>query len=200
MPKTVRIVEVGPRDGLQNEKGLVQTSDKVELISLLAKAGLSSIEATSFVSPKWVPQMGDNKHVMEAIPKLPSVRYSVLTPNMKGYEGARASGAEEVAVFVASSDAFNKKNINCTTQEALEKVRPMCERAKQDGVIVRGYTSTVLGCPYVLPASRVTPQRSGVEPAGLHQIHGRFAGTQATSRRALSLISLQACWRWAAMR
>ncbi|UHQ18515.1 hydroxymethylglutaryl-CoA lyase [Lysobacter sp. KIS68-7] len=144
----VRIVEVGPRDGLQNEKTLVPTPAKIELIDRLTATGLSTIEATSFVSPKWVPQLADAADVFAGIHRKPGVRYPVLVPNEQGYERARAVGAEEVAVFTAASEAFNKKNINATIDESIERFRPVVERAKADGVRVRGYVSTVLGCPY----------------------------------------------------
>src|SRR4249919_2995102 len=144
----VRIVEVGPRDGLQNEKTLVPTPAKIELIDRLTATGLSTIEATSFVSPKWVPQLADAAEVFAGIHRKAGVRYPVLVPNEQGYERARAVGAEEVAVFTAASEAFNKKNINATIDESIERFRPVVERAKADGVRVRGYVSTVLGCPY----------------------------------------------------
>jgi len=144
----VRIVEVGPRDGLQNEKTLVPTPAKIELIDRLSATGLSTIEATSFVSPKWVPQLADAAEVFAGIKRRPGVRYPVLVPNEQGYERARTVGADEVAVFTAASEAFNRKNINATIDESIERFRPVVERAKADGVRVRGYVSTVLGCPY----------------------------------------------------
>jgi len=144
----VRIVEVGPRDGLQNEKTLVPTPAKIELIDRLSATGLSTIEATSFVSPKWVPQLADASEVFRGIARKDGVRYPVLVPNEQGYERARAVGADEVAVFTAASEAFNQKNINATIDESIERFRPVVERAKADGVRVRGYVSTVLGCPY----------------------------------------------------
>ncbi|CAG8626220.1 12445_t:CDS:2 [Ambispora gerdemannii] len=144
----VKIVEVGPRDGLQNEEKLVPTDVKVELIDKLAKVGLKSIEATSFVSPKWVPQMADASQVMSLVPQYPNVRYSVLTPNLFGLEAAIAAGAKEVAIFGAASETFSKKNINCTIDESLERFRVVVDRAVKDGILVRGYISCVLGCPY----------------------------------------------------
>jgi len=144
----VRIVEVGPRDGLQNEKTLVPTAAKIELIDRLTATGLSTIEATSFVSPKWVPQLADAAEVFTGIHRKPGVRYPVLVPNEQGYERARAVGANEVAVFTAASEAFNRKNINASIDESIERFRPVIERANADGVRVRGYVSTVLGCPY----------------------------------------------------
>ena len=148
MPDQVRLVEVGPRDGLQNEKTLIATADKIELINRLSRTGLRSIEATSFVSPKWIPQLADAAEVFSAIQRLPGVSYPVLVPNEKGYERAREVGAQEVAVFTAASEAFNLKNINAGIDESIERFRPVLERAQSDGVKVRGYVSTVLGCPY----------------------------------------------------
>jgi len=148
VPERVRIVEVGARDGLQNEKTIVATPVKVELIDRLTGTGLQSIEATSFVSPKWVPQLADAADVYVAIAKKPGVRYPVLVPNLQGYERAHAAGATEVAVFTAASEAFNRKNINASIDESIERFIPVMERAKSDGVAVRGYVSTVLGCPY----------------------------------------------------
>ena len=148
LPQRVRIVEVGPRDGLQNEKQIVSTDTKVELIARLGAAGLPAIEATSFVSPKWVPQMGDNAEVMARIARLPGVNYPVLTPNLKGFEAALAAGAKEVAVFGAASESFSQKNINCSIAESLDRFVPVVEAAKAAGVRVRGYVSCVLGCPY----------------------------------------------------
>jgi len=148
LPQRVRIVEVGPRDGLQNEKQIVSTDTKVELIARLGAAGLPAIEATSFVSPKWVPQMGDNAEVMARIARLPGVNYPVLTPNLKGFEAALAAGAKEVAVFGAASESFSQKNINCSIAESLDRFVPVVEAARASGVRVRGYVSCVLGCPY----------------------------------------------------
>jgi hydroxymethylglutaryl-CoA lyase len=148
MPASVRIVEVGPRDGLQNEKAIVPTPAKVELIDRLSACGLPCIEATSFVSPKWVPQLADAAEVMAAIDRKPGVRYPVLVPNLQGYERAIAAGARDIAVFTAASEAFNRRNTNAGIDESLERFAPVMERARADGVSVRGYVSTVLGCPY----------------------------------------------------
>ena len=148
LPPRVRIVEVGPRDGLQNEKQIVSTDTKVELIARLGAAGLPAIEATSFVSPRWVPQMGDNAEVMARIVRLPGVDYPVLTPNLKGFEAALAAGAREVAVFAAASESFSQKNINCSIAESLARFEPVMDAARAAGVRVRGYVSCVLGCPY----------------------------------------------------
>ena len=147
-PKHVRIVEVGPRDGLQNEKAGVPTKVKIELIERLADAGLPAVEATAFVSPKWVPQMADHTEVLEGIRRKPGVSYPVLTPNLKGFQAAHAAGATEVAIFGAASEAFSMKNINCSITESLKRFRPVADAAKAAGVKVRGYISCVLGCPY----------------------------------------------------
>jgi hydroxymethylglutaryl-CoA lyase len=145
---TVRIVEVGPRDGLQNEKAEVPTALKVELIERLADAGLPAVEATAFVSPKWVPQMADHTEVLERVRRKPGVDYPVLAPNLKGFEAARAAGATEVAIFGAASEAFSRKNINCSIAESLDRFRPIVSEAKKYDIKVRGYVSCVLGCPY----------------------------------------------------
>ncbi len=148
LPTHVRIVEVGPRDGLQNEPQMVATAVKVELIDRLAAAGLSAIEATAFVSPKWVPQMADSAEVLAAINKRPGIAYPVLAPNLKGLEAAIAAGATEVAVFGAASEAFSQKNINCSIAESLERFKPVMAAAQAASVKVRGYVSCVVGCPY----------------------------------------------------
>jgi len=147
-PADVRIVEVGPRDGLQNEQVDIGTASKIELIDRLSRTGLRSIEATAFVSPKWVPQMADAAAVLAGIARQPGIAYPVLVPNEQGYERARAAGATEVAVFTAASEAFNLRNTNATIAQSLDRFRPVLERANADGVRVRGYVSTVLGCPY----------------------------------------------------
>ncbi len=148
LPAAVRIVEVAPRDGLQNEQAMVSTADKIELIDRLSATGLRTIEATSFVSPKWVPQMADAAEVYAGIEKRPDIAYPVLVPNPQGYARARAVGVAEVAVFTAASEAFNRKNINASIDESLERIAPVIAAARTDGVKVRGYVSTVLGCPY----------------------------------------------------
>ncbi|KAG1710601.1 hypothetical protein DVH05_013325 [Phytophthora capsici] len=150
-PGFVKIVEVGPRDGLQNEKTIISTQDKIKLINLLSETGLSAIEATSFVSPKWVPQMADNADVLNGITRKEGVSYPVLTPNIKGFDSAVAAGAKEVAIFGAASEAFSQKNINCSIEESLERFRPVCEKASSLGIRVRGYVSCVVGCPYQGP-------------------------------------------------
>ena len=148
LPRRVRIVDVGPRDGLQNEARSVATAVKIELISRLAEAGLPAVEATAFVSPKWVPQMADHAEVMAGIRKKPGVAYPVLVPNMKGLEAARAAGAMEIAVFGAASETFSRKNINCSIAESLERFAPVVEAARASRMRVRGYISCALGCPY----------------------------------------------------
>lgn len=141
-------MEVGPRDGLQNEPKILPTDVKIALIDQLSETGLETIEATSFVSPKWVPQMSDNTQVLQGIRKSPGISYPVLTPNLKGFESALKAGAKEVAVFGTASDAFSQKNVNCTASESIERFRPVLEAAKKNNVKVRGYVSTVVGCPY----------------------------------------------------
>lgn len=148
MPDRVEIVEVAPRDGLQNESRLIPTQDKVALIDLLSQAGFTRIEAASFVSPKWVPQMADGAEVLAGITRLPGVRYTALTPNLKGYEAARAARVDAVAVFAAASEGFSRANLNCSIAESIERFRPVMEAAKADGMPVRGYVSTVTHCPF----------------------------------------------------
>ncbi|CAH0518677.1 unnamed protein product [Peronospora belbahrii] len=147
-PEFVQLVEVGPRDGLQNEKTLVSTKDKVKLINLLSESGLSVIETTSFVSPKWVPQMADNREVLKGIIQKKGVSYPVLTPNLEGFQNAVEAGAKEVAIFAAASESFSQKNINCSVEESFERFWPICEKADSLRIRVRGYVSCVLGCPY----------------------------------------------------
>lgn len=186
----VRIVEVGPRDGLQNEKALVSTADKVELIDRLSATGLLSIEATSFVSPQWVPQLADAADVFTAIRRRPGVAYPVLVPNEKGYDRARAVGVEEVAVFTAASEAFNRKNINASIDESIERFRPVLERAAADGVKVRGYVSTVLGCPYQgdVPVTDVVRVARQLHALGCYEISlGDTIGV-GTPRRAAGML------------
>jgi len=144
----VRIVEVGPRDGLQNEKRNVPTATKLELIERLTVAGLRDIEVTSFVSPKWVPQMADQAEVMRGLRRRPGVNYPVLTPNLRGFEAAVAEGATEVAVFAAASESFSHKNINCSIDQSIDRFVPVVNAAKRQGVKVRGYVSCVIACPY----------------------------------------------------
>jgi isopropylmalate/homocitrate/citramalate synthase len=148
IPKAVKLVEVGPRDGLQNESVNLPIATRVELIDRLSRTGLSVIEAGSFVSPKWVPQMADTADVLSRITRAPGVSYPVLVPNLKGFEAARAAGADEVAVFTAASENFARKNINCSIAESLERFAAVCAAAATRGMRVRGYISCALGCPY----------------------------------------------------
>lgn len=148
LPSKVKIVEVGPRDGLQNEKEVVPTATKIELIERLAEAGLRVIEATSFVSPKWVPQMGDNTAVLRGIRRHPDTIFAALTPNLQGFDGAIEAGATEVAIFAAASESFSRKNINCSITESLKRFEPIVSAASALEIRVRGYVSCVVGCPY----------------------------------------------------
>lgn len=148
LPTQVKMVEVGPRDGLQNEKQLVDTASKIALIEQLADCGLRAIEAGSFVNPKWIPQMADSEAVFAGIDYKPGVSYSALTPNLKGYERAQQVGVTEVAVFAAASEAFSQKNINCSIEESIQRFQPIMDAAQVDGIAVRGYISCVSGCPY----------------------------------------------------
>jgi len=172
MSDFVRIVEVSPRDGLQNESAMVATADKIELIDRLSTTGLRNIEATSFVSPKWVPQLADAAEVMAGIVRRPGVSYPVLVPNEQGYERALGAGAEEVAVFTAASEAFNRKNINASIDESIDRFAPVLARARADGVRVRGYVSTVLGCPYQgqVPLADVVRVARRLHEAGCYEV------------------------------
>ena len=195
LPQRVKIVEVGPRDGLQNEPQLVPAAVKVELIDRLGQAGLKAIEATAFVSPKWVPQMGDAAEVMASLPRRPNVAYPVLVPNLKGFEQALAAGVGEIAVFGAASEAFSQKNINCSIAESLERFRPVAEAARSHNIRVRGYVSCVLGCPY----------QGEVRPAAVAEVAARLlemgcyevslgdtigVGTPASVARMLDAVAL----------
>jgi len=148
LPTTISLVEVGPRDGLQNQKQSISTEAKIELIRRLGQAGLKRIEATSFVSPKWVPQMADATEVMQAIRHKTDASYTVLTPNLKGFERAIEAGAKEVAIFTSASQGFSQKNINCSIEESIARFQPIIDRANENNVKVRGYVSCVVGCPY----------------------------------------------------
>ena len=156
LPSKVKIVDVGPRDGLQNEKAQVPAAVKIELVHRLQDAGLTEIEVTSFVSPKWVPQMADAAEVMAGITRKPGVRYSVLTPNMKGFEAALLSKPDEIVVFAAASEAFSQRNINCSIAESIERFRPVAEAARAHNIRVRGAISCAVGCPY---EGEVAPER-----------------------------------------
>lgn len=167
LPASVRIVEVGPRDGLQNEARAVPTATKIELIERLAAAGLRTIESTAFVSPRWVPQMADHSEVMRGIRRAPGVRYPVLVPNLKGFEAAAAAGVDEIAVFAAASEQFSKTNINCSIDESLERFAPVMEAARARDIRVRGYISCVVGCPY---EGAVAPQTVARIARELHRM------------------------------
>ena len=158
LPSRVKLVEVGPRDGLQNEKQAVPAAVKIELVQRLQAAGLKEIEVTSFVSPKWVPQMADNAEVMAGIARQSDVRYSVLTPNLQGFEAALKSRPDEIAVFAAASEAFSRKNINCSIAESIERFAPVVQAARAAGIYVRGVMSCTVGCPY---EGEVAPERVG---------------------------------------
>ncbi len=189
-PSRVTMVDVGPRDGLQNEAAQVSTADKLKLIHGLADAGLPVVEATSFVSPKWVPQMADAAEVMAGLKRKPGVRYPVLTPNLKGFEAAVAAGADEVAVFAAASESFSQRNINCSIAESLDRFAPVMDAAKAKGIPVRGYVSCVLGCPYegeIAPAA-VAKVASALFRMGCFEISlGDTIGT-GTPRKAQAMI------------
>ena len=193
MSSSVRIVEVGPRDGLQNEPKEVPTAVKVELIERLADAGLPAVEATAFVSPKWVPQMADHTEVLERVRRKPGVDYPVLAPNLKGFESARAAGATEVAVFAAASEAFSKKNINCSIAESLERFRPVTEAARVAKIKVRGYVSCVLGCPYEgeIAPKRVADVAKSLYEMGCYEVS--LGDTIGTGTPGKTKAMIQAC-------
>lgn len=172
LPADVRIVEVGPRDGLQNESAIVPAATKIELIDRLSATGLRTIEATSFVSPKWVPQLADAAEVYAGIARRPGIAYPVLVPNETGFDRARAVGVEEIAVFTAASEAFNRTNINAGIDESLQRFAPVLARARADGVRVRGYVSTVLGCPYqgAVPLADVVRVARSLHDMGCYEI------------------------------
>jgi len=168
----VRIVEVSPRDGLQNESAILPAAAKIELINRLSRVGVLTIEATSFVSPKWIPQLADAAEVMAGITRRPGVAYPVLVPNMHGYTRARAAGADDIAVFAAASEAFSHKNINAGIDQSLQRFAPVLEAAKAEGVRVRGYVSTVLGCPYQgeVPLAEVVRVARALYEMGCYEI------------------------------
>ncbi|SIO28002.1 hydroxymethylglutaryl-CoA lyase [Rhodovulum sp. ES.010] len=172
MPERVEIFEVGPRDGLQNEKRPIPTADKIALIDTLSRAGFSRIEVVSFVSPKWVPQMADAAEVLAGITRASGVRYAALTPNMKGYDRARAAGADEVAIFGAASEGFSRANINATIAESLDRFAPVAEAARTDGIPVRGYISCVTDCPYdgPTPPEKVAEVAEALLALGCYEI------------------------------
>lgn len=172
MPDFVEIFEMGPRDGLQNEKRLIPAADKIALVDLLSRAGFRRIEVTSFVSPKWVPQMADAAEVLAGITRAPGVRYAALTPNLKGYEGARAARADEIAIFASASEGFSKANLNCTIAESLERFAPVAEAARADGMPVRGYVSVVTDCPFdgPTPPDSVARVAAALRDLGCYEI------------------------------
>ena len=189
-PGRVTIVDVGARDGLQNEAAQVSTADKLRLIHGLAEAGVPVVEATSFVSPKWVPQMADAAEVMAGLQRRPGVRYPVLTPNLKGFEAAVAAGAAEVAVFAAASESFSRRNINCSIAESLARFAPVMDAAKAQGIPVRGYVSCVLGCPYEgdIAPSAVAKVASELFRMGCFEVSlGDTIGT-GTPRKAQAMV------------
>lgn len=167
MPASVRIVEVGPRDGLQNEQQPISIADKIALIDALSNSGLSYIEAGSFVSPKWVPQMAGSTEVFAGIRRKSGITYAALAPNMQGFEAAMAAGVEEVAVFAAASESFSQKNINCNIRDSLQRFAPVMEAARARGIRVRGYVSCVLGCPY---EGDISPDAVATVARELHQM------------------------------
>jgi len=177
LPPRVKLVDVGPRDGLQNEKQMVPAAVKIGLVHRLQEAGLREIEVTSYVSPKWVPQMADAAEVMAGIQRQPGVRYSVLTPNMKGFEGAVASGADEIVVFGAASEAFSQRNINCSIAESIERFAPVVEAALARGIAVRGAISCAVGCPY---EGEVAPERVAMVARLMKQIGVQHVGVADT--------------------
>ena len=192
--KQVRIVEVGPRDGLQNERQTVGTDTKLELIDRLAAAGLRDIEAASFVSPKWIPQMADHADLMQRLVRRAGVNYPVLTPNLKGFEGALAAGASEVAVFAAASESFSQKNINCSIAESIARFEPVFAAAAAHGIRVRGYVSCVVACPYEGP---IAPQATADVARALYE-RGAYevslgdtigAGTPTSIERMLDAVA-----------
>jgi len=177
LPSRVKLVDVGPRDGLQNEKGQVPAEVKIGLVHRLQDAGLTEIEVTSFVSPKWVPQMADAAEVMAGIRRKPGVRYSVLTPNMKGFEAAVASKPDEIVVFGAASEAFSQKNINCSIAESIERFAPVVEAAKAKGIATRGAISCAVGCPY---EGEIAPERVGYVARLMKEIGVQHIGVADT--------------------
>ena len=194
IPEKIQIVEVGPRDGLQNEKEWVPTETKISLIEKLADAGLTKIEATSFVSPKWVPQLKDAHEVFTGIKRISGVSYPVLTPNMKGFERALEADAKEIAVFSAASEAFSQKNTNCSIEESINRFRPVLEEAQKNNIQVRGYISCVLGCPYQgnVPVGDVVNLAAKMIEMGCFQISlgdTIGAGTPVQAKRMVQKVS-----------
>ncbi|MBO9547967.1 hydroxymethylglutaryl-CoA lyase [Pseudomonas sp.] len=194
MPATVRLVEVGPRDGLQNEAQPISVADKVRLVDDLTDAGLSYIEVGSFVSPKWVPQMAGSAEVFAGIRQRAGVTYAALAPNLRGFEDALAAGVKEVAVFAAASEAFSQRNINCSISESLQRFEPIMEAARSHGVRVRGYVSCVLGCPYEgkVSAEQVAPVARALHDMGCYEVSlgdTIGTGTAGDTRRLFEVVS-----------
>jgi hydroxymethylglutaryl-CoA lyase len=185
LPAEVRMVEVGPRDGLQNEAKALPAAVKIALIERLGEAGLSVVEAGAFVSPKWVPQMADSAEVLAGLKRKPGVRYPVLVPNMRGFEAARAAGAEEIAIFAAASETFSQRNTNCSIAESFERLTPVAATAKRDGIAVRGYVSCVVDCPYegpIAPAAVASVARRLLD-LGCYEVSlGETIGTATPGR------------------
>ena len=194
MPATVRLVEVGPRDGLQNEAQPISVADKVRLVDDLTDAGLGYIEVGSFVSPKWVPQMAGSADVFAGIQQRAGVTYAALAPNLRGFEDALAAGVKEVAVFAAASEAFSQRNINCSISESLQRFEPIMEAARSHGVRVRGYVSCVLGCPYEgkVSAEQVAPVARALHDMGCYEVSlgdTIGTGTAGDTRRLFEVVS-----------
>lgn len=194
MPATVRLVEVGPRDGLQNEAQPISVADKVRLVDDLTEAGLGYIEVGSFVSPKWVPQMAGSADVFAGIQQRAGVTYAALAPNLRGFEDALAAGVKEVAVFAAASEAFSQRNINCSISESLQRFEPIMEAARSHGVRVRGYVSCVLGCPYEgkVSAEQVAPVAKALHEMGCYEVSlgdTIGTGTAGDTRRLFEVVS-----------
>ncbi|MBA1295797.1 hydroxymethylglutaryl-CoA lyase [Pseudomonas lurida] len=196
LPSHVRLVEVGPRDGLQNEAQPISVADKVQLVDALSAAGLSYIEVGSFVSPKWVPQMAGSAEVFAQIQRKPGVTYGALAPNLRGFEDALAAGVKEVAVFAAASEAFSQRNINCSISESLERFAPIMAAAQQHGVSVRGYVSCVLGCPYEgeIAAEQVATVARELYAMGCYEVSlgdTIGTGTAGATRRLFEVVGAQ---------
>ena len=172
MTDQVEIFEMGPRDGLQNEKRLIPAADKIALVNLLSRIGFRRIEVTSFVSPKWVPQMADAAEVLAGITRAPGIRYAALTPNLKGYDAARAARADEVAIFASASEGFSQANLNCSIDQSLERFAPVAEAAKADGILLRGYVSVVTDCPFdgPTPPAQVARVAAALRAMGCYEI------------------------------
>ncbi|MFF7110489.1 hydroxymethylglutaryl-CoA lyase [Pseudomonas sichuanensis] len=196
LPKNVRLVEVGPRDGLQNEAQPISVADKVRLVDDLTDAGLAYIEVGSFVSPKWVPQMAGSAEVFAGIQQRADVTYAALAPNLRGFEDALAAGVKEVAVFAAASEAFSQRNINCSISDSLKRFEPIIEAAQAQGVRVRGYVSCVLGCPYEgrISAEQVAPVARALHEMGCYEVSlgdTIGSGTAGDTRRLFEVVSRQ---------